>query len=236
MKLVGGDNGRVEQQEFVDDVLITPSERAVLDVLFEREGRVTLEDGSGVDGNVLGVVDVSAPHVDQSFASEFETLRACPGLRAERAALGEHMERPPDKTVALVAVMPGVSRDAGQSPEVAWEDRMADPNRLSTPETIIWKLVDPATGAENEAIDWEFRLGDRVKIRIVNEMQSDQPMPHPFHIHGERFLVLSRNGVPNRNLVWKDTVLVNARRDDGHLDGRGQPGHLDGPLPHCRTS
>ena len=33
-------------------------------------------------------------------------------------------------------------------------------------------------------------------------------MQHPIHIHGANFLVLTRNGVKNTNLVWKDTVLV----------------------------
>jgi FtsP/CotA-like multicopper oxidase with cupredoxin domain len=72
-----------------------------------------------------------------------------------------------------------------------------------------WKVIDRSTGAENGAIDWRFRVGDQVKIRLVNEMDSDHPMPHPFHIHGAgRFLILARNGVTEPNLVWKDTVLV----------------------------
>ena len=33
-------------------------------------------------------------------------------------------------------------------------------------------------------------------------------MQHPIHLHGQRFLVLSRDGVPNADLAWKDTVLV----------------------------
>ena len=33
-------------------------------------------------------------------------------------------------------------------------------------------------------------------------------MQHPFHIHGQRFLVLATNGVKNENLVWKDTTLI----------------------------
>ena len=58
-------------------------------------------------------------------------------------------------------------------------------------------------------IDWRFRVGDQVKIRIVNEMDSDHPMHHPFHIHGAgRFLILARDGITEPNLVWKDTVLV----------------------------
>src|SRR5437762_6403813 len=40
-------------------------------------------------------------------------------------------------------------------------------------------------------------------------MDSDHPMHHPFHIHGAgHFLILSRDGVPEPNLVWKDTVLI----------------------------
>jgi FtsP/CotA-like multicopper oxidase with cupredoxin domain len=40
-------------------------------------------------------------------------------------------------------------------------------------------------------------------------MDSDHPMPHPFHVHGAgRFLILSRDAIVEPNLVWKDTVLV----------------------------
>jgi FtsP/CotA-like multicopper oxidase with cupredoxin domain len=92
---------------------------------------------------------------------------------------------------------------------IEWEDDMVDLNRKTTPSNMRWKLIDRATGAEGPAIDWCFRVGDRVKIRLVNEMDSDHPMHHPFHIHGAgRFLVLARDGVTEPNLVWKDTVLV----------------------------
>ena len=43
MKLVGGDSGRHEREEFVEEVLLSPSERIGLDVLFERPGEVVLE-------------------------------------------------------------------------------------------------------------------------------------------------------------------------------------------------
>jgi len=33
-------------------------------------------------------------------------------------------------------------------------------------------------------------------------------MAHPIHLHGQRFLVLARNGVPSERLVWKDTAIV----------------------------
>ena len=42
-KLVGGDSGRYEHETFVDEVLLAPSERAVLDVLFDTPGTSRLE-------------------------------------------------------------------------------------------------------------------------------------------------------------------------------------------------
>jgi FtsP/CotA-like multicopper oxidase with cupredoxin domain len=86
---------------------------------------------------------------------------------------------------------------------------MPDINRQTNPCNMIWKLIDRQTGDENGAINWAFTVGDRVKIRLVNEVEgSEHPMHHPFHIHGAgRFLVLARDGEPDPNLVWKDTVL-----------------------------
>jgi len=43
MKLVGGDSGHYEHEQFVEDVVLAPSERVVVDVLFEEPGEVTLE-------------------------------------------------------------------------------------------------------------------------------------------------------------------------------------------------
>jgi FtsP/CotA-like multicopper oxidase with cupredoxin domain len=102
----------------------------------------------------------------------------------------------------------GHSHDAGG---IEWEDDMVEVNRITTPANTHWKLVDRPSGAVNHEIDWNFRVGDSVKIRLINEMDSDHPMHHPFHIHGAgRFVVLAREGEPETNLVWKDTVLLHA--------------------------
>ena len=49
---------------------------------------------------------------------------------------------------------------------------MVDVNRLTTPANTRWKLVDRSTGKENHAIDWHFKVGDQVKVRLGNEMDS----------------------------------------------------------------
>jgi FtsP/CotA-like multicopper oxidase with cupredoxin domain len=92
-----------------------------------------------------------------------------------------------------------------------WEDLMPEMNRASDTSNMVWLLVDERTGARNGEISWALAVGDQVKIRLVNGMDQDHPMHHPFHIHGAgRFLVLSRDGTPEPNLVWKDTVLIRA--------------------------
>jgi FtsP/CotA-like multicopper oxidase with cupredoxin domain len=111
---------------------------------------------------------------------------------------------------------------------------MVEVNRMTTPANMRWKLVDRSTGAENAAIGWRFRVGDQVKIRLVNEMDSDHPMPHPFHIHGAgRFLILSRDRKPEPNLVWKDTVLVRTGETVDILLDVTNPGHW---MAHCHIA
>jgi FtsP/CotA-like multicopper oxidase with cupredoxin domain len=53
-------------------------------------------------------------------------------------------------------------------------------------------------------VDVSTRLGATEIWQIENLVGMD----HPFHLHGFRFQVLSRNGVPVDYLSWKDTVNV----------------------------
>jgi DNA-directed RNA polymerase subunit RPC12/RpoP len=67
---------------------------------------------------------------------------------------------------------------------IEWEDDMVEVNRLTTDATMHWRFVDRTAGADSPAIDWRFTVGEQVKLRLVNEMNSDHPMHHPFHLHG----------------------------------------------------
>ena len=111
---------------------------------------------------------------------------------------------------------------------------MVEVNRTTTPGNTRWKLIDRVSGAENHGINWQFRIGDWVKIELVNEMDSDHPMHHPFHVHGAgRFLVLDRDGVEEDNLVWKDTVLVRTGQRVNILLEVTNPGRW---MAHCHIA
>jgi FtsP/CotA-like multicopper oxidase with cupredoxin domain len=297
MKLVGGDSGRHEHEAFVEEVLLSPSERAVVDVLFDRPGEARLEHRTPDRVYDLGSFSVWGTATGEAAgdaAASFEELRSDPELTAERQAIAPDLEREPDKVLSIVASMPllygGEERTASlyvcpmhpevTSPEAGvcpkcgmrlvpsdvlpaaasepheghahaghehgdhgardhgdgleWEDLMPEINRASDPTNMIWKLIDRETGAENHRISWSFTVGERVKIRLVNEMDSDHPMHHPFHIHGAgRFLVLARDGEPEGNLVWSDTVLVRTGETVDLLLDVTNPGRW---MAHCHIA
>jgi len=144
----------------------------------------------------------------------------------------------------LIPAVPGASPSDGHTPGhdhghdapdgLEWEDLMPEINRASEPGNMRWMLIDRESGAENGAITWAFTVGDRVKIRLVNDLAQDHPMHHPFHVHGAgRFLVLSRDGVPDTNLVWKDTVLVRSNQTVDILLSVTNPGLW---MAHCHIA
>ena len=288
MKLVGGDSGRYEHEAFVEEVLLAPSERVVVDVLFDAPGELALEHRTPERTYRLAGITVRDEPLESSRSSAFDSLRTNPDLAAARDRVASCLAEPPDKTLAFVGEMSlGDSTEADEylcpmhpevrstSPDrcpkcgmklvpaalvgergghevahghahaasdhahasaqgIEWEDDMVEVNRLTTAESMRWKLIDRATGAENAAIDWHFRVGDEVKVRLVNELDSDHPMPHPFHIHGAgRFLVVARDGTPEPNLVWKDTVLVRTGETVDILLGVTHPGTW---MAHCHIA
>jgi FtsP/CotA-like multicopper oxidase with cupredoxin domain len=327
LKLVGGDSGRYEREAIVEEVLLAPSERAIVDAFFETSGEHQLVHRTPDRTYVLGTVQVSDEPVEHSLRDTFETLRVDPELSQLRPAVEDHRRRPPDKTLAFESSMPllyggpaatdvsswacpmhpDVTRDGPGTcprcgmnliPDVAaapaawtcpmhaeivrtepgtcpicgmklipqeqgapvaaqhaehaedgphehmvhhgsgdgleWEDLMPDINRQTDSCNMRWQLVDRDTGKANGQIDWAFRVGDQVKIRLVNDMDQDHPMHHPFHIHGAgRFLVLARGDQPEPNLVWKDTVLVRAAETVDILLDVTNPGLW---MAHCHIA
>jgi FtsP/CotA-like multicopper oxidase with cupredoxin domain len=116
---------------------------------------------------------------------------------------------------------------------VEWSGTMPMMDWLSTGRDVEWVVRDLATGRENMDIDWRFRRGDVVKLRLVNDRHTLHAMQHPVHVHGQRFLVLATNGVANDALVWKDTVLVPAGSAVDVLLEVSNPGRW---MLHCHVA
>jgi FtsP/CotA-like multicopper oxidase with cupredoxin domain len=120
MKQVGGDSGRVEHEEFVESVVVAPSERAVIDVLVERPGELRLEHHTPDRVYPLATITVTGERAAwSSAAGGFDRLQHAPELAAERAQLDRWLTAAPDKVLALVAQMDDpAAMPAGAGPVV----------------------------------------------------------------------------------------------------------------------
>jgi len=226
LKLAGADVGRYEREEWTDHVAIAPAQRYIVDVRFPAAGRYPLMNQiQAIDHNLgnfyaeydtLGVVTAAGPSMTPDLANAYQRLRTNRDVVTDIARYRPWFAREADKQLFLTlklgdlpfGVMQMLRRDVMYSHPVEWSGTMPMMDWLPTGRDAKWVLRDPATGKENMAVDWKFKLGDVVKIRIGNDRTSLHPMSHPIHLHGQRFLVLTHNDVPSSNLVWKDTVLI----------------------------
>src|SRR5205823_5077962 len=91
MKLVGGDSGRVEHEQFVEEVVLAPSERVIVDVLFEQPGELALEHHTPERVYRLATVTVTEQPAEPPLADSFHTLRRDPELAAERERIAPYL-------------------------------------------------------------------------------------------------------------------------------------------------
>lgn len=238
MKLIGSDGGLYEKETFVDSVTISPSERYIVDVFFPEAGTFEIVHKTPEKTYTLGKVTVSPNAVPTSYGASFQTLRSNEDVIKTMTPLKSRLQDAPDKELTLtmsmdnMQVMEHGSMTGTETPlaKIEWEDTMGMMNSMSTSKNMTWKIVDKQTGKENMDIDWNFSRGNMVKIRITNDANAPHPMQHPFHIHGQRFVVLATNDVSNNNLVWKDSVLIETGDTMDILVDMSNPGNW---MAHC---
>jgi suppressor of ftsI len=248
MKLVGSDVGLLEREEWVSSVVLAPAERYIVDVRFDRPGRAVfvnrvraLDHMLGTfsaEVDTLGVVVVQPGRRVPSKAAGFNRLRTHTRVVAELAPFRAQVNRPVDRELVVKLrthdLLPlAAAMLTGISIPIDWNDGMPMVNWATTTREIEWILRDPATGLENMAIDWRFKVGDTAKIRIVNDPDAAHAMDHPIHLHGQRFLVLSRDGRRSTNLVWKDTVVIPSGETVELLVDMSNPGRW---MMHCHIA
>jgi FtsP/CotA-like multicopper oxidase with cupredoxin domain len=226
IKIVASDLSRYERETWVDNITIAPAERFIVDVQFAEAGEVALLNRVRAIDHImarffdetqtLGIVGVSPDAATPDHGASFERLRRNAEVAAEIDRYRPHFGRAIDHELNITLetgdlpfpLRPLMNFESVYRHPVEWSGTMPEMDWVATGRAVRWILRERPTGRENMDIRWRFRVGEVVKLRLVNDRSALHAMQHPIHIHGQRFLVLAVNGVPNEHMVWKDTVLV----------------------------
>ncbi len=251
IKVLASDVSRFEHEEMVPSVVLAPAERYVVEVRFEKPGQFAMVNAVQAinhyrgefeqEVDTLGVITVDSTAAAPDYSAQFSTLRTYDSVTQDINRYRKYFDKPPDKSITLtvrtsglpLATVQFMTIDTAYFAPVEWVDGMPDMNWLSTSGQVQWILRDDATGKENGDIDWHVKRGSVVKLRIFNDPTSFHPMQHPIHLHGQRMLVVSRDGVPTKNLVWKDTALIPVGSTVDLLIDASNPGNW---MLHCHIA
>lgn len=223
MKVVGYDNGKGARSFPSAGEILAPGERVIYEVLFKDTGIVPIYHELPDRMMLLGTVKVEEDSVEGILGGNYMEEEGDSAMTAALEPFRTRLQSPPDKQILLTGTMEGHAmpmakaaglplskRAHGDWMGIDWYDTMAVMNQASNIRNTRWIIRDLATGKENHAIDWAFNKGDHPLIRVRSDSLAFHLMAHPIHFHGHRFLVLAENGIPNPNLVWRDTYLIGA--------------------------
>lgn len=253
MKLVGWDIWAYEQETMIDNLLIAPAERYIIEIAPQKAGSYRIEYSTPVFTTTLGTIEVEEHTTPSAAFDAFSALRSHEIVKQDIDAYRQYFDKAIDKTLRIDMTLHGkTSKDMSLKmphPHGSWtammgwltydltkierKDEMFAMNVGSTDKNTVWKLIDEDTKQENMDIHRSFEQWAVVKVRIINDGEGLHPMQHPIHFHGQRFLVLNKNGVKNNNLVWKDTVLTLPGEYVDLLIDMSNPGWR---MAHCHIS
>jgi len=251
MKVLASDVSRFEHEERVPSVVLAPAERYIVEARFDKPGRYAIVNAVqainhfrgefDAEVDTLGMVTVDSSPAAPDYAGPFDALRDNAAVTRDIDRYRPYFDKPPDKRLTLtmrgnglpIATVQFMNVDTAYYAPVEWVDGMPDMNWLSTSDQVKWILRDDATGKEDMDIDWHVTQGSVVKLELYNDPKSFHPMQHPIHLHGQRMLVVSRNGVRTTNLVWKDTILVPVGSTVDVLIDASNPGDW---MLHCHIA
>lgn len=207
-------------------VIVKPGERIRLRLVNVANGRVFVPVFEqltplviAVDGMLVGEV-LPLRHFDLAAGNRLDLDITIPKTFAgKKLALQDAFSRRRTHTLAYLQVAdqePVVTPDfeapyAHQFPQ--WLDAVDVPvtheyrlnGRRGGPYGITWTIDGKAWP---EADRQPFKAGQFVRLRFNNQ----SPRLHPMHIHGQFFKVITRNGQPVNENLWRDTVLVGPRQ------------------------
>ena len=199
---IGSDGGLLEAPLPLTRLIITPAERMDIVVDFGNDENTSVRLRSYNSELVNYLFEFLK--VDDFDRTDFDIFTIAVGAPTENPVT----TLPTSLTsIKRIPAEEAVNADQPRPFELSMETELIpsspeDPEHLEITGMINGKVM------ELSRIDEVIQLGDTEIWEITNAAQQ----VHPFHVHGDSFQVLSRNGsidnVPANERGWKDTVQV----------------------------
>ncbi|MEL6930460.1 MAG: multicopper oxidase family protein [Cyanobacteria bacterium J06600_6] len=205
---IATDGNSLNEPVEVNELLLTPGQRADILVRGAVRPRADMRSGIPWDDRRKGTRTKTDKESGQYRLLNLPYDRGSMGMMG-----GGMMDSNPDKAIALATV-----NYASAVKSVTLPTKLNSISALPEPQTVrrfeLNHGMSPEVGIafliNGEHYSSEDRINTEVKLNTVEdwELINTGVMDHPFHIHGNAFQVVSRNGQSELLLVWRDTVLV----------------------------
>ena len=198
MTLIATDGGLTERPYQLNRIQLQSGERADLVITAPSSG-----DGFDLIGDPIHFLPRNAPPNTTNALSYISPL--LPDItdpKEPTKLLHIKLEGPratPITLPAQLAVIPKPTNFAATREFTVGMTATIDPSLQPMPATFTFPINDHTYPDTPTPVE---KLGTWVKHRWINT----SPSMHPIHTHGFRFVVLSRNGLPEPIRGWKDTT------------------------------
>lgn len=178
--VLGNDIGRIKKPYETDSLILAPGERAEILVYLSQ----TTKDN-------FKLLNLATRHPEVIGKLHYTDV----GKKQKQKDLIYYQNLIKEN---LRADLPDWSDKLGNKPDIEFDLYAINDKKDGFKWTINGNYYPEKPDIQN------MTIGKFYKLRYA----SKQRMVHPMHLHGQKFIILARNGVPVNDTMWRDTALV----------------------------
>lgn len=168
MKLVGADVGKYEREEWVEEVLLGPGERRVVEVLFEKPGMYQVLHKTPGKQYVLGTVSVTSEMADLLLAGTFSSVRTNEAVMTDAEILKRFIDAPVAKSLRLTLDMNGRMQHMMRQGGMMGGGHMMSDGTMMSGDAMGGMM---GQGDDGDAIEWEDTMSAMNQVSTPEMVQ-----------------------------------------------------------------
>lgn len=200
LKLVGGDLGKFEREEFVDSVIIAPAERYIIEAYFDKSGKYEIKNINPQKEYLLGEINVLDKTVSKDYSSEFNNLRNNKDVADDLKQFAQYFDKKPDYQIDLTmefknGMMQGMM---GEGNNMMKEGEMMEGSMMDD---------DDMMGDDEEMMEEDSMMTDNEMM--MGEEHGDED------IEWEDVMPMMNKRLTSKDLTW---ILEDAKTKKQNMD------------------